>query len=302
METSNQRLIEAIEEYENGKEDIHVSLSEVNYENDSLILGSMKIGVTPTAANQVCKCYGIPYGFFFNKMSGNERELVFNRLKENHSGETKVFRLNNNILYGVVSKRYQSIDNSVILETVQAADDLGISLRAVDFTLHPDHTKVKFVPSELYVGELAPMIEFTNSENGLGSFQVWAGVYRWICNNGMMISVKDMSHACVRHIGKGIVDIPDLNKVIKRSRDYVSIMEKSKQVYLPVSAKIKIMDDFQYRFGADTAAKVIDAANHEYNSGRSLFDVVNAITKTSQAQDTIRQTELETYATRLISI
>lgn len=217
-------------------------------------------------------------------------------------GDTeKMFRFAGNTLYGVVSPKYKKLDNIRLLEIIESAQDAGIGLKPVNYNFNPDHSRVTLVPMDIEVGELAPTVNFSNSENGMGSLSIWAGTYRWICTNGMMVSVGDVTRSRWMHKGINDIELPDLGVVLNRSREYVERLNESRNEYLPISRRAEVVVDIAKSLGRKVAEKVVAVANTEYHGGRTKFDAVNAITRAAQFFQPGEQTVIEQYAGQLLA-
>ena len=229
MNTEMIKLVNQIQAYDAAKRDVTAEASAVEYGNGGFRFDDKPMRVTHTALRQLCALAGIPPDFFSERMTPAERSALFNRLILETGNTERLFRFHgNDLLYGVVSPRYKKLDNVILLDVLQSAQDSGLGLRPVRADLHPDHTKVRLVPDIPRVGELAPMIEFTNSENGLGSLQVFAGVYRWVCTNGLMVPVSDITRARWMHLGNRDIQLPDLYTVLNRSLEFIEKMDRAR--------------------------------------------------------------------------
>jgi hypothetical protein len=65
------------------------------------------------------------------------------------------------------------------------------------------------------VGDSFPEMLLMNAHNGLGSYDLMAGIYRMVCSNGMVISEADFGKIHIRHIGF------ESQQVISASRELV---------------------------------------------------------------------------------
>ncbi len=294
-------LIQQLKANDAAKHDEHATTGDIIYGNGSFYFRNKPVRVTGTAIKQLCVQCGIPTDFWRERLTPVERAIIFNRLSREQGETERLYRFHDNTLYGVVSPRYKKLDNIMLLDILQSAQDSGIGLMPVNYTLSFDLTKVKLVPTSAQVGELAPMIEFTNSENGQGSLQVHAGVYRWICSNGMMVPVGDIMRSRWMHLGNNEIQLPDLNTVLNRSHEYLERMDRARSRYLTAGDKAEIITGVASAMGHTAADRVVRSANREYHGGRTLFDAVNSITRAAQAFQPQKQSDMERYASTLLA-
>ena len=301
MNTEMIKLVNQIQKYDAAKRDVAAEAAVVEYGNGQFRFDDEPIRVTRTALRQLCGLAGIPADFFTEKMTPAERSVIFNRLIAQVGETDRLFRFSNDLMYGVVSPRYKKLDNIMLLEILQSAEDSGLGLRPVRADLHPDHSKIRLVPNVPRVGELAPMIEFINSENGLGSLQVFAGVYRWVCTNGLMVPVCDITRSGWLHLGNRDIDLPDLHVVLNRSIQFIGKMDRARTQYLPLSARERLLTRISGALGQKAADRIVRTANREYHCGRTRFDLVNAVTRAAQGFPREQQTHIERYASSLLA-
>lgn len=301
MERSREKLMRSLLHYDNQKYDESACVKAVTRGDDGFLFRDRPVKVTGTALKQLCAINGIPATFFSEKMDMRERKSVFNRLNSEQAEVERMYRFHGDTLYGVVSLRYKKIDNIRLLDVLQAADDSGISIKPVIWKLAPDHTRVTLVPDRSSVGELTPCIILTNSENGLASLTLWAGVFRWVCSNGMMVSVGDVTKTRWFHIGNNEIVLPDISIVLNRASEATERLYAARSQYLGVEDKAEIAGRIAGALGQPAADKVAETANREYHGGRTMFDVVNAVTRAAQTFPPARQSQAEAFASHLLA-
>jgi len=301
MNDQLEKLFGMIRNYDAAKRDVAAEAAALEYGDNAFRFHGAPIRMTPTATRQALGLCGIPADFFTDRLTPAERSVIFNRLILDQDGTERLFRFHNDLLYGVVSPRYKKLDNVILLDVLQSAQDSGLGLRPVIATLHPDHTKVRLVPDIPRVGELAPMIEFTNSENGNGSLQVWAGVYRWVCANGMMVPVSDITRARWMHLGNRDIQLPDLYTVLNRSLEFIGKMDRARGQYLSATRKERLLTRISRDLGQKAADRIVRTANRDYHGGRTRFDLVNAVTRAAQSFNPAQQSDMERYAATLLA-
>lgn len=301
MNEKTLKLIEDMNAYDAVKWDEVAPASDVRYSALAFWFKGHYIQTTDTAIRQLCALNGIPSHFFMERLKNDERTAIFNRLNREHGDTEHMFRFSGDTLYGIVGPRYRRIDNSRILSVIEAAADAGLPLMPVKHTLDPDHTRVVLVPERAQVGELTPSITITNSENGLASLTMWAGVYRWACTNGLMVPVGDVTRSRWFHIGNAGITLPDIGIVLNRSMQYVGMLHEARRRYLHTGMKEEIVERVAGALGQQIAETFSNVANTEYRGAPTLFHAVNALTRTAQSFRPVQQTEIEHYAATLLA-
>jgi|GEM_PF-1770949 len=302
MHNTLEKLVEEIRIYDERKYDETANANAIMFERGEFIFKGRQISVADTALRQLLGYCGIPPMFFKETLSDSEKALLFNRLyREKDGNAMRLYRFDGDELYGVVSDRYRKIDNIELIPVLEGMAGKGIAMEAVNITLNPDHTKIRLVPTDYYDGETAPMIEFTNSENGLGSMKVWAGVYRVVCSNGFMVEIESHARTKWPHLGNAFFKLPDFRAVLSVSIDYMKRLDNSKVVYLGAKDKEKHLRSVFSEFGKDAADKVVEVARSEYKNGETLHDVVNSISRAAHHYQSRQRTEMERLAARLLS-
>ena len=108
-----------------------------------------------------------------------------------------------------VSKKYSFIPTSVILEDL---DKLGWKIREVvnpkyKSTANQSHGKhmVRLFNENIHITSGADKnfveIALYNSSNGLSKFKMEVGIFRFVCENGMVVKSEDFGSINVRHSG-----------------------------------------------------------------------------------------------------
>jgi hypothetical protein len=289
-----------LKRYDDKKRDELLPMSAIQFTCDGFILDGKQIQTSLTARKQLLSIVGIPADFFLQSLNPDEQVLIFNRICSQKENVKLMYRLQDNLLYGIVSQRYTKLDNiniANILKT-KAFDELNLS--PVVVKLNPDYSKFRFIQKNGKKDEIVPLIEFTNSENGLGSMQVWSGAFRLVCENGLLSSVQQ-THSRWIHLGNADLKIPDLKKVLENSIKFVVMLEQARSVYLNTGQKAEIIIRISRALGQKVGERVVEVANIEYQGGNNLFNLVNAVTRAAQDFQPAVQTNIESYAGSLLS-
>jgi len=124
---------------------------------------------------------------------------------------------------GRVSGRYSFLPTTTILEILQDEGWTAWKARQVsartwsrDHAKHIIHLRHEDLDTTAFgVGDSFPEMLLMNAHNGLGSYDLMAGIFRLVCSNGMVVSESDFGKIHIRHIGFK----PE--QVIKASRELV---------------------------------------------------------------------------------
>ena len=321
-----------LDERQKRKNDHLISLSEVRFHADSeqgdkLIFTDNEYrtrALTPTLTGWKQVCSNLPYEdgkvipweFFLHGMSSEQRKSVFDRLSANAETE-RLIRCQDDTLYGVVSPRYKPIDHDTIIPVLESAQTPIVAVKGSHVGF--DHGKFRFIREQdaqdtsISIGEYGefsankhvPLIEFTNSENGLGSWKIRIGIYTFICTNGVIIGVELFGKRIV-HLGNADIEIPDIDKLWDLGAGWVERLHKAEAHYISIAERADILQTANKKgLTQDMIGKAVDVANNEYNSGRTLGDTVNAFTRAAQAYrgDNIhKRTQMETYAGEVLQL
>jgi len=293
------------------KDDAIIPFSNIRYIGGNMVAvkddaGQVR-GFNPTLTGwkQILREAEIPADFFLDKMTIQERQQVFNRLVALNDGQ-RMLRMDANTIYGCVSSKYKPIDNISVMEVVESSTTPLVMVNGS--SIHYDHSKFRFVP-ERYVGNVGhgthlPMCEILNSENGMGSFRVVAGVYTVLCTNGLVVPIGDMIKTRFYHKGTSEIQFPDLGQVLNYAERLVAKMEQAERIYVDSEYKVKVINKaLSAGLSHETINGVIATANSHYHNGRCLSDVVGAFTQYAQVYidgEAVKRTAIEEFAGQLL--
>lgn len=304
MSDKMKNLVKRIRYYDSQKVDKVQAAGALRIVEGQHMFGDEAIQITPTAQRQLLSLAKIPTDFFLNKLAPEEQESVFNRLFHNELQSREfMFRFSADTLYGIVSPRYAKLDNILIVDLLRAAMKSGLKLSPVESELNPDHTRIRLTMRNgaLTLGELVPQLTITNSEVGLGSLQVFSGVYRVQCSNGLMIPLGQETRSRWIHSGLDPKIDLDMQHVLALSNEYVHRLEAAQSIYLSAEDKTVLLLRIFGALGQKAALKVCEVANARYEGAPTLFHAINAVTEAAQSFPASERTQIETYASTLLA-
>jgi len=130
-----------------------------------------------------------------------------------------------------------------------------------------------------------PQILLTNSHDGKNSFSFQAGLFRMICENGLVISTKQFGATKVRHMGYDFETLQGVIKNIITNLDLtVESMNKMKETELNEEQVFKFakslltlrVRDGKNTFGDDAVLDVLQTQRKEDN-GFGLWETFNRV-------------------------
>ena len=96
-----------------------------------------------------------------------------------------------------------------------------------------------------------PQILLTNSSDGKNAFTFRAGLFRLVCENGLVISTQDFANMRIRHYGYKFEDLKStITNIVEKLPLTVASMNKFKQIQLNKKQIIKLAKEaLNIRFG-----------------------------------------------------
>jgi len=92
--------------------------------------------------------------------------------------------------------------------------------------------------------DVYPQILLTNSHDGKNAFTFTAGLFRMICENGLVIADKELNNIKMRHMGYTFEDLQVLiNDIVKKLPLTVDAMNKMKEVELANEQVVQLAKD-----------------------------------------------------------
>jgi hypothetical protein len=190
------------------------------------------------------------------------------------------------------SEKYSHISTERIIDDMSALGWGVVDAKQVRARKGDGYQKhlVVFRNNDLFInGEdgdnVFPQILLTNSHDGKNAFTFTAGLFRLVCENGLVISTQEFENMKIRHYG---YDFDELEKVITSMVEALPLavesMNKFKQTQL---AQEQILDfarkAVQIRFGEEQAQNIaidyntLTTATRPEDRGNDLWSVFNVI-------------------------
>ena len=133
--------------------------------------------------------------------------------------------------------------------------------------------------------QVYPQILITNSHDGKNSFQFTAGLFRMICENGLVIATEEFEDLKMRHMGYTFEDLQILIKgMVEKLPLTVEAMNKMKDVELQEEEMFDLAKSFldirvegtKNTFSKEAVEEVLIAQRKE-DEGNMLWEVFNRV-------------------------
>jgi hypothetical protein len=264
-------------------DDIHF----VNLEQ--IVINGELHSVLPHAGRLISNRLGVPHQYL-NRCPASLQAKNLNHWLTQQDDEKEMFiRFENDAVRAVFSKRYQTIDNSDVLNRL---DQLGFGPETEVHAQIDPHFMSLSLPDEsksflVKRGDsIVPGLTISNSEIGLSSLKIEAFFLRLICTNGLIGKASVASS--FRHISKRVLE--ELPLILRKVSEQASIQGEQFKFSLksPVEHPIETFNSFNQKFLLDQPEK--DAVewgwDFEGNAENvSMFHVLNSYTKAAQYSD-----------------
>ena len=127
-----------------------------------------------------------------------------------------------------------------------------------------------------------PRILLTNSHDGKNAFTFTAGLFRLVCENGLVISDEEFGALKIRHMGYDMEELKKtINEIVEKLPLTVECMNKMKQTQLTEEQKQKFaLEALGLRFDTKTLSfkveEVLEPTRKE-DEGSDLWSVFNVV-------------------------
>jgi len=130
-----------------------------------------------------------------------------------------------------------------------------------------------------------PQVLLTNSHDGKNSFQFTAGLFRMICENGLVIATDTFEDVKIRHMGYDFSTLQDtIKEIVERLPLTVEAMNKMKEVELQEEQMFDLAKSFldirvegtENTFNDQAIEEVLEAQRKE-DEGNMLWEVFNRV-------------------------
>ena len=134
-----------------------------------------------------------------------------------------------------------------------------------------------------------PQILLTNSHDGKNAFTFTAGLFRMICENGLVISTQEFENMKIRHYGYDFTELQTvINTMVEALPLAVESMNRFKQTQLAQEQILEFARKaVQVRFGEEQAQNIaidynaLTTATRPEDRGTDLWSVFNVIQEKS---------------------
>lgn len=190
---------------------------------------------------------------------------------------------------GHLSSKYVLIDTAEVLGAlrdegfvVTGASQPRARMRNPQFVQHSLVLRhADTIGSPAVVGEAVPQILLANSHNGRSQMSVRAGLYRFVCSNGMVVG-EDSYVTSVRHASEAAAQVVARAKAIAGSVGTMHrLIERWKSIELSASSACDFAKEAaRLRFGVSAEGYALDdilRVRRGEDDGRALWSVFNRV-------------------------
>lgn len=273
--------------------------------------------LSPFAMGQACQKLGMPSAYFarcpkklqddqFNHWRSVEKK---DRQKAGGDGDERwTLRAKNSTIRGVLSARYEKLDNHQLLGALVPAlsgSDYEVKLfNLTDESFHLRLIDPRMNRLALAGDPLTVAIHVANSEIGFRAVTIDACVYRQICSNGAVRRVAGKSLLKQRHIhisSEGF--LPAVQEAIQQAKlvaaAFIEQMILSTKAIVPDPMKAIDLLAEAWKLSQQTV-EFIKFGLYGESHQDTLYGLVNAVTNAAQRLPMEPRFELETLATTLV--
>ncbi len=139
-----------------------------------------------------------------------------------------------------LSDKYQFMPTSVVLEDMEKLGWQAVDVKEVKSRKRIGYQKHLMVfrnPELVITGEdgdeVYPQILISNSHDGTSTFVLRSGIFREICENGLIICTKEFSNLKIRHMGYNFEELKiNIDKTIEQLPLTINKMNKMVETHL----------------------------------------------------------------------
>lgn len=133
---------------------------------------------------------------------------------------------------------------------------------------------------EVQVGEYIPEIIYTGAHDGSSAIHLYAGLYRLVCANGLIMGEHFTKERIIHKAGAEVAVLTAANHIVTMLPQQAEYVDKMRRVDLPVEAQLSLARQAQalrwpnqQGFGAE---RLLDARRAD-DAGANLWRVMNRI-------------------------
>jgi hypothetical protein len=300
LNTDVKNLVRKIQRQAQNRHDEIEPATAIRLEGNKFTFKSQVIKVTSIAKVQLCSLANLPMRVF-EKLSSEQRSASFNELYEKLGDKHLMYRFGNgDLLIGVVSPNYTRIDNSVMIDVLRRASNT-LKLVPVKAVITPEFSFIRMMPKNvsLKLHEFVPALTINNSEIGLAAFSIKSSLVVLKCLNGLILEENKQQWRWL-HYGSNTEVKPDLSEIMNVANQHVRYLDNTRGRYLSIEEKVHFANKIKHDLGMKVGTAFVEAANRDYDGGRDMFCVVNALTSVAKSFSPIKQVEIEAFAGRLL--
>ncbi len=186
---------------------------------------------------------------------------------------------------GTVSDRYTFVPTYRMIEDLgqlgwhpHAADE--VQVRNKDGQGYQKHL-VRFRSEQFGFQDLAPEIYLTNSHNGLSSFELNAGIFRFICANGMVVADSLFDKIRIRHMDYSLKDVESATEQFAHKvPKIIDAIDQYRTIEMVPETQMEFAEKalpLRWEMGAPIEASELLRVRRNPDKGDDLWSVYNRV-------------------------
>jgi hypothetical protein len=190
------------------------------------------------------------------------------------------------------SEKYTHIPTFKVIEDMELLGWKVTDVKEVKARKNAGHQKhlVVFRNNDIMINgsdndTVFPQILLTNSSDGKNAFTFRAGLFRLVCENGLVISTQDFADLKIRHLG---YDFSELKKTITMMVEKLPLTVESMNKFIQTKLTDKQIEEFakkalEIRFGEQEVKRItvdlneFTKATRKEDEGNDLWSVFNRV-------------------------
>lgn len=193
-----------------------------------------------------------------------------------------------------VSSKYTHIPTSIVIDDMEKlgwkiVDAKEVKARKKTTKGFQKHLIVFRNPDIMVKGkdgdDVFPQILLTNSHDGKNAFTFTAGMFRMVCENGLVVSTKEFENVKIRHMGYTFEELQEqIHEMVERLPLTVESMNKMIQREMEEKEALKLAQEaVKVRFGEKEMKRIkVDFKDllkpiRKEDEGKDLWSIFNVV-------------------------
>ncbi|WP_226035636.1 hypothetical protein [Aquibacillus saliphilus] len=296
-------VLKEMEEIENDREDIDLSLNTLNMRDDGIIQSRTYGEFNPSEVTikKLCNLYKLNHSHMKTLVNEGRYDLVSSQFNHFLSGDDRMMKMRTvqgNRIKGFVGMNYKKFDDYDLFNLVNdylVDNELDYDVKILN--KDDEHTRIRLmlndVDSNMGMAHengidydiVQGGIEITNSEIGSNGIGLNSLVYRQVCSNGMMGLIGDEDNKEIFH-KRGNDFSPfarrnslnsGIEKAVDQSNNSIKLFERTKNIEVKNPKEEFNRISSRYKLGQHHVSSLMDMYSQEPQE--NYYGIINAISR-----------------------